>query len=67
MVKAVGGDRAAGIGTGVNGRCSRIQILKSVSKVHAMKGLGTDVSIGAGDHGQSGLVIIENGANVIQE
>lgn len=50
-VNATGGDRGAGIGTGMFGNCGNITITSGVTRVTATKGWGAQHSIGRGDDG----------------
>lgn len=66
-VEAVGGEKSPGIGSGVASICGDITIRKTVEKVIAIRGSGTEgSSIGAGMAGQCGTITIEEGANVLQ-
>ena len=57
-VTATGGERAPGIGSGYRGSCGAITIANTVTKVTATKGENAPNSIGAGNSGTCGDVII---------
>ena len=57
-IEAIGGSKAAGIGSGENASCGTITIKSDVAELIAKKGDGAERSIGAGNNGSSGTVTI---------
>ena len=57
-VVATGGEKSAGIGSGYRGICGNITITNNVTKTVAVKGKNAPYSVGAGDGGEAGNVVI---------
>ena len=57
-IEAIGGSKAAGIGSGENANCGTITIKSDVAELIAKKGDSAERSIGAGNNGNSGTVTI---------
>ena len=57
-IEAIGGSKAAGIGSGEGGNCGTITIKSDVAELIAKKGDGAERSIGAGNNGSCGTVTI---------
>ena len=66
-IKAVGGDQAAGIGSGQEGECGKIVIKSSVTSVTAISGDECKNNIGAGADGTCGEVTIEDKTKILDE
>jgi len=66
-IKAVGGDQAAGIGSGQEGECGKIIIKSTVTEVVAIAGDECNNNIGAGVDGTCGEVTIEDKTKISYE